>query len=225
VSVSVPAPARRPDAKRVRQANSADIPAISHTLAAAFFDDPVFSYCYPDLAERRQILPRWFEIVTEANLPHGEIYTTDDVVAGAVWVPPGVDDDEQMGAALGEISGRYAQTLVEIFERMEEGHPREAHHYLALLGTRPDWQSRGIDSALMRPVLELCDRDAMPAYLEATSEANMRLYLRHGFEVAGEIKLPDGPSMWPMWRSPKQGPSWRRVRTGVRRRLHAGSAR
>jgi hypothetical protein len=55
----------------------------------------------------------------------------------------------------------------------------------------------------MRPVLEVCDRDAMPAYLEATSEGNKRLYLRHGFEVTGEIKLPDGPSMWPMWRTPR----------------------
>ena len=84
-------------------ATSADIPALSGTLAAAFLDDPVFSYCYPDVALRQQILPRWFQIVTEANLPHGEIYTTDDVVAGAVCVPPSVEDDEQMGAALGEI--------------------------------------------------------------------------------------------------------------------------
>jgi ribosomal protein S18 acetylase RimI-like enzyme len=168
VSVSVAATVDSPNAVRARPATSADIPAISHTLAAAFFDDPVFSYCYPDLAERRQILPRWFQIVTEATLPGGEIYTTDDVVAGAVWVPPGVEDDEEMGAALGEISGKYAQTLFEIFERMGEKHPREPHHYLFLLGTRPAWQSRGIGSALMRPVLELCDRDAMPAYLEAT---------------------------------------------------------
>ena len=43
----------------------------------------------------------------------------------------------------------------------------------------------------------------MPAYLEATSERNKQLYLRHGFEVTGEIKLPDGPRMWPMWRTPK----------------------
>ena len=203
MSVSVPAPARRPDAERARPATSADIPALSHTLAAAFFDDPVFSYCYPDVARRGEILPRWFEIVTEATLPHGEIYTTDDVVAAAVWIPPGVDADERMGAALGEISGRYAQTLFEIFERMGETHPHEPHHYLFLLGTRPEWQSRGIGSALMQPVLELCDRDAMPAYLEATSESNKGLYLRHGFEVTGEIKLPDGPSMWPMWRTPK----------------------
>jgi ribosomal protein S18 acetylase RimI-like enzyme len=200
VGVSLAATVGSPNAVRARPATSADIPAVSHTLAAAFFDDPVFSYCYPDVAPRQQILPRWFEIVTEATLPGGEIYTTDDVVAGAVWVPPGVEDDEQVGAALGEISGRCAQTLFDIFERMDEQHPHEPHHYLFLLGTRPQWQSRGIGSALMRPVLEVCDRDAMPAYLEATSESNRGLYLRHGFEVTGEIKLPGGPSMWPMWR-------------------------
>jgi ribosomal protein S18 acetylase RimI-like enzyme len=176
---------------------------VSHTLAAAFFDDPVFSYCYPEVAARRQILPRWFEIVTATYLPHGAIHTTDDVVAAAVFVPPGVEDDEQMGAALGEVSGEYAQTLFEIFARMDERHPDEPHHYLFLLGTRPEWQSRGIGSALLRSLLERCDRDAMPAYLEATSEGNKRLYLRHGFEVTGEIELPGGPSLWPMWRTPR----------------------
>jgi ribosomal protein S18 acetylase RimI-like enzyme len=194
MSVSVPI--------RARQATSADTPAFAHTLAAAFFDDPVFSYCYPDARARRALLPRWFEIVTGATLPHGGLYTTDDVVAGAVWLPPGAEDDDQMAAALGEISGREAETLFGIFERMEAQHPHDPHHYLFLLGTRPPWQRRGIGSALMRPVLERCDRDAMPAYLEATSEANRGLYLRHGFEVIGEIKLPGGPSMWPMWRDP-----------------------
>jgi ribosomal protein S18 acetylase RimI-like enzyme len=203
VSVSVSGTVSISDALRARPAISADTCAVSQTLAGAFFDDPVLSYCYPDVAVRREILPRWFEIVTEANLPHGEIYTTDDVVAAAVWVPPGVEDDEQVGAALGEISGTYAQTLFDVFKRMDDRHPHEPHHYLFLLGTRPQWQSRGIGSALMRPVLEVCDRDAMPAYLEATSEGNKGLYLRHGFEVVGEIRLPDGPSMWPMWRAPR----------------------
>jgi RimJ/RimL family protein N-acetyltransferase len=57
-------------------------------------------------------------------------------------------------------------------------------------------------SSLLRTVLDRCDRDRTPAYLEATSEASMRLYLRHGFVVTGEIPLPDGPPLWCMSRSP-----------------------
>jgi hypothetical protein len=29
----------------------------------------------------------------------------------------------------------------------------------------------------------------------------MTLYRRHGFEQTGEIPLPDGPSLYPMWRT------------------------
>jgi hypothetical protein len=35
----------------------------------------------------------------------------------------------------------------------------------------------------MAAVLQMCDRDRVPAYLEATSERNKQLYLRHGLEV------------------------------------------
>jgi hypothetical protein len=58
----------------------------------------------------------------------------------------------------------------------------------------------------MRPVLERCDREGVPAYLEASGARNRDLYLRLGFRVTGEIRLPDGPSMWPMWREPAPAP-------------------
>ena len=28
-------------------------------------------------------------------------------------------------------------------------------------------------------------------------------YRRHGFEVAGEVQFPSGPTIWPMWRDPQ----------------------
>ena len=199
---SVATTAGNPAAVRTRKATTADLSGVSQALAAAFFDDPVFTWCYPDALRRRQIAPRFFEIVTKAIVTHDEIYTTDHVVAAAVWVPPDVEDDEQMVAALGEVSGEYAPRLFAALELMDENHPVEPHHYLFLLGTRPEWQSRGIGSDLIRPVLEVCDRDQVPAYLEATSEGNRRLYLRHGFEVTAEIQLPHGPTMWRMWRRP-----------------------
>jgi ribosomal protein S18 acetylase RimI-like enzyme len=186
-----------------RRATEQDVPDLAQTLAAAFFDDPVFAWVYTDAARRREILPRWFEIVIERILPHNEIMTTDSVVAGAIWVPPGVEVDERVWTALEELSEDYAPRLGECLELMDKHHPNDPHHYLFLVGTRPGWQCRGLGSAVMRPVLEMCDRDTIPAYLEATSENNKRLYLRNGFEVVGEIALPDGPSLWPMWRAPK----------------------
>lgn len=55
---------------------------------------------------------------------------------------------------------------------------------------------------MLAAVLPRCDATGTPAYLEATSQGNRRLYQRHGFAVAGEITLPRGPALWPMWREP-----------------------
>lgn len=124
-------------------------------------------------------------------------------MSGAVWVPPGIEDDSgPMMRDLAEVAGEYAERCIHVFQLMAEKHPAEPHHYLFFLGTRPEWQSRGIGSTLMRPVLDMCDRDGVPAYLEASSERNKLLYLRHGFEVTGQIHVPEGPTMWCMWRVP-----------------------
>ena len=43
----------------------------------------------------------------------------------------------------------------------------------------------------------------IPAYLEASTPRNRALYLRHGFVVLDEMRLPGGgPPLWRMWREP-----------------------
>ena len=61
----------------------------------------------------------------------------------------------------------------------------------------------GIGSALIQPILDVCDRDEVPAYLESSKERNIDFYARHGFRVTDELALPDGPPVWPMWRDPR----------------------
>jgi len=196
---------------RPRRTAGQDLPMLVETLVAAFIDDPVMTWVIPDGLRRPQILRAFFEIAVDVNQPYGELYTTDPVpVAGAVWVPPGCQPSgehaEQLAACYIEAAGEeFADRAVAVLERTDECHPPEPHDYLFILGTRPEWQSRGLGSALLREVLERCDREDRPAYLEASSDGNRRLYLRHGFEVVGEIRLPDGPSMWPMWREPANG--------------------
>jgi len=194
----------------VRRAAGHDLPALVETLTAAFMEDPVMTWWMPDRERRRQLLPVCFELIVDVNHPHDELYTTDPVpAAGAVWIPPGCQPTgEQAEEYVGwfvEAAEETAERLLCALELMDAHHPTESHAYLFLLGARPQWQSQGLGSALLREVLERCDRDGTPAYLEATSLGNQRLYLRHGFEVTGEIALPDGPSLWPMWREPRAG--------------------
>ena len=58
--------------------------------------------------------------------------------------------------------------------------------------------------------------DGIPAYLEASDERTRRIYLRHGYADYGSpIRLPDGPSMYPMTREPALGRLSRQARGGL----------
>ena len=187
-------------AHATRRADRRDLPALSETLAAAFHDDPVFRWWIADGGRRRQIVPAFFGVIVDAHLTAGEVHATHDLASVAVWAAPDAAEDEALPGAIAEAVAEHADRAFEIFERLAEQHPAESHWYLPFAGTRPGRQSRGLGSAVMRPVLDACDAAGMPAYLEATSEQSARLYARHGFEVVGEIRLPDGPSLRPMWR-------------------------
>ena len=56
----------------------------------------------------------------------------------------------------------------------------------------------------MFPILQRCDAERMPAYLESSSARSRALYERHGFEVTEEFSFgPDAPPLWRMWRDPR----------------------
>ena len=72
-----------------------------------------------------------------------------------------------------------------------------------MLGTEPARQGEGIGTRLLEPVLETCDADELPAFLESSKESNVAFYTRHGFRVTEEVQLPGGPPVWLMWRDPR----------------------
>ena len=55
----------------------------------------------------------------------------------------------------------------------------------------------------MAPVLERCDREGAPAYLETAKESNLGFYRKSGFEVNAEMPIKGGPMIWGMWREPR----------------------
>jgi GNAT superfamily N-acetyltransferase len=87
---------------------------------------------------------------------------------------------------------------------MELRHYRRPHWYILAVGVRPEHQGQGLGSALLAPTLERCDREGLPAYLEASSERSAALYVRLGFEHLRELRFAGSPPLWQMLRSPKE---------------------
>jgi GNAT superfamily N-acetyltransferase len=99
------------------------------------------------------------------------------------------------------VLGRRSREIGAQLVRIERAHPREPHWYLAVLGTDPRRQHRGVGSALLAPILARCDADRVPAYLESSKRTNVPFYERHGFRVVGELAIQGGPVIWRMLRA------------------------
>ena len=197
----------------VRRATPSDVPRLAVSLARAMQDDPVIGWVIPRPDTRRRILPRFFTaMIRHLYLPTDEVYTTDDQSGAALWLPPGQvtpATSDILGLAwhvlpVLPLVGRALLRAPGMLRLLDANHPKEPHYYLALLGTDPDRQSRGIGGAMLASQLARCDAEGVPAYLESSNARNVPLYARHGFEVTKELKLaPTGPTMWLMWRDPQ----------------------
>lgn len=181
-------------------------------FARAFADDPVWMWmCKARVRRFTRLAAPFFATETRQYLPSMSAWTVPGADAGALWAPPGAWRVSPLDLA------RWAPSAVRLFgvhlprslsalAVVDKIHPSEPHWYLALLGTDPDHQGTGLGSTVLRPVLERCDRDGFPAYLESSKEANLGFYARHGFEVTGQIEMGrdhNGPPMWTMWREPR----------------------
>ena len=193
----------------VTRATTEDVPVVANVLARAFQDDPVFAWSIPDPDRRRAGLPSVFAAFADLYLPYEETYVTSDRAGTALWAPTSTDPfDSEAGEVFGNriaevLDEEDAQRCLAIGELFAEHHPAQPWAYLQLIGVEPEQQRRGLGSQLLTSVLDRCDATGTPAYLEAGTVDNRRLYQRHGFEIIDEITLPDGgPPVWLMWRDP-----------------------
>ncbi|MBV8977957.1 MAG: GNAT family N-acetyltransferase [Alphaproteobacteria bacterium] len=188
---------------------AADVAAASDTLARAFLDDPVMMHFLPEDAERTAKLPRIFRLLLKLAMPHALCHITPGHESAAIWRPPGkwhmsLWDYLANGPELLGIFSTNVFNVMATMDRVEKVHPREPHFYLQVLGTDPPHQGKGFAGRVMRHQLAVCDAARMPCYLESSKETNIPVYRSLGFEVSGEIKIPEGPILWPMWRTARK---------------------
>jgi predicted GNAT family N-acyltransferase len=96
--------------------------------------------------------------------------------------------------------GADAIRVMMVMDQIEKVHPRAPHWYLQVLGTDTEKQGKGYGGVVMRHQLARIDEQVLPAYLESPKEKNIPIYQSFGFEVTGEIRIKNGPTMYTMWR-------------------------
>lgn len=194
----------------LRQAVKADAARLEVVMASAFHDDPVIGWLMPDASRRPARLRRFFGIeLRHLALSRGCVWTTSDFSAAALVLPPGrwrvpLSATLREGRAFGFGLAKAAR----LGAAMEWRHAREVrrpHYYVRDVGVLPEMQGRGLGSALLAPALERCDREGLPAYLEASSERSAALYERLGFEHLSELSVLGSPPLWLMLRPPLRG--------------------
>jgi ribosomal protein S18 acetylase RimI-like enzyme len=187
----------------IRTATAADTPDITASLARAFHDDPVASYALPSDRRRPAQLRRFYTQRLRTLLPDELVFCDPDGRAAALWAAP-----DRWRTPLPELlRTRIFSWRTPLFlaggMRVEHRHPTDPHYYLAILGVDPSAQGQGLGSRVLQPMLDRCDAEGVPAYLESSRQSNVGFYERHGFRVTGEVKLTLGPPLWLMWRVPR----------------------
>jgi ribosomal protein S18 acetylase RimI-like enzyme len=192
----------------LRTATAEDVSRLTIVLAAAFHEDPIFGWLMPDEASRQARLRRFFELeLQHVSLTRGRAWTSSALSGAALCLPPGAWRLPtrvmlSQGASFARAFGARLPKAAGLLSMIERRHIREPHYYFAYVGVSPEAQGQGLGTALMRPALDRCDEERLPAYLEASSERNAALYERLGFELKDELRFAGSPPLRLMLRPP-----------------------
>jgi GNAT superfamily N-acetyltransferase len=175
------------------------------TLTLAFAADPVTRWAWPNTYQYATYWPKFVEAFGGRAFDHGTAHGLDDCRAVALWLSPGLGPDEEtlMELTRASTDDQVFEDTVGLFEQMDAVHPSVEHWYLPLTGVDPVAQGQRLGSTLMQYALASCDREGLPAYLEATSPRSRNLYARHGFDVIEVIQSGTSPPLWAMLRPPR----------------------
>ena len=179
-------------------------------VGAAFANDPMFRWIFPDDAGRVVASTAWLSPFVDAYAEQGHldvIRTGGEIVAAALWrmpstaalefpqCPTGAD---LLVALVGPERASVVLTALGVFAPQ---HPREPHAHLHLLAVHPDHQGQGLGHQVIRLGIDAAAQMGLGVHLETTNPRNLPFYRSVGFEVTADLALaPDGPPAWALYR-------------------------
>lgn len=197
------------DAPSIRKVTPADIAILARRLAPSFASQPLTRWLLGKDPTAMDKGERVLELDFLNAIRYGLTYTTEDFRGAALWNPP----DRSVSAwenitwflKLLRIAGVSLNLPAQLaaFWRFERLFPDTPNYYLSLLAVGPDAQGKGFGSALLGPVLAMCDTQGVMAYTVTDWEPNLRFYGKMGFRVRDIIPIPKaGVTAWTLSREP-----------------------
>lgn len=192
----------------------AHVQSAALVAARAFANDPMFTYIFPEAAQRLVGLRRFMLAGLRYGMLYGAVHTTTDGAGTALWLTPEQPEITPgrmvhsgmalLPITLGLPAFRRFLTFTSYGERVHKALMSEPHWYLLNLAVDPTRQRRGIGSQLLAPTLERADHQQQPCYLETNSPGNILFYAKHGFKVVHAGQIPNnGPLFWSLLRKPR----------------------
>jgi ribosomal protein S18 acetylase RimI-like enzyme len=192
--------------------SEAEIVAAGRTLAAAFQDDPLQTYVFPDAEERARLSPVQFSTFLRRSVLFDEAYATHDLTGVAAWMLPGqeptFEQAKQSGfTQLPDLMGRDAfERFGRVLDYLSNGHRDglpDNYWYLTIIGVLPAAQGRGHAHALLKPVMARADAAGLSIFLDTAQPKVKPFYEKIGFRPMTETTDPDsGLAFWTYRRDP-----------------------
>jgi GNAT superfamily N-acetyltransferase len=133
---------------------------------------------------------------------HGKLNTNKDCNACACWLPPNKTEMTvltllqtffKIPLSIIQFPAEKKWHAIDIFNYLGEHQKKcitKPHWYLMQLAVAPEYQGKGIGSALIQPVLQHADNNNLECYLETETELNVKFYRKNGFFVENEFLIP-----------------------------------
>jgi ribosomal protein S18 acetylase RimI-like enzyme len=153
----------------------------------------------------------WFfgSFAARLALRYGHVLTTPEGTAGLLLFAPGKSPSVAAVIQAGVLSlprrfgmrGAWRALLLGMhLERQRLKLAPVPHFYVIAVGVTPSRQGQGVGSALLRQIIQQCDSENTPCYLEVFEDLLVDRYRQMGFRVLQQETLANGLTLWCMLR-------------------------
>ncbi|MGC9666081.1 GNAT family N-acetyltransferase [Planosporangium sp. 12N6] len=165
-------------------ATPADRGRAINSLVAAFVNDPVLRYLFPDDATYPRYAAVFFGHLFDKRVRQGTIWTIGHGASVAMWEDPAAEHGSPADTRAAHLPAAEMARVNAYDQAVHAALPTTPFWYLGVLGTHPDHAGRRWGHTLMSTGLRRAATEGLPAMLETSNPANVEVYRRAGWEVA-----------------------------------------